>query len=136
MGGKDKGKAECNGFLLFGQRALFNLGDYLRVVGVSGDGLRLRVSLVDLPEVSSADWGKKEECLSLNQHWLSLQQEKYEGQCFSMLLHDQKGGLNLIGSRISAVQKEKHELKDKVTFKWTLARERWKIRNNSPADAI
>jgi hypothetical protein len=39
-----------------------------------------------------------------------------------MLLHDQRGGLNLIGSRISAVQNERHEVKDKVTFKWTLAR--------------
>jgi hypothetical protein len=53
-----------------------------------------------------------------------------------MLLHDQKGGLNLIGSRISAVQKEKQEVKEKVTFKWTLARERWRIRNGSSADSI
>lgn len=133
---KDKGKADCNGFMLFGQRAVFNIGNYLRVIGVSGDGLRVRAALVELPEVSGADWSKKEECLSLNQHWLSLQQAKYEGQCFSMLLHDQKGGLNLISSRISAVQKEKQEVKEKVTFKWTLARERWRIRNGSPADSI
>lgn len=84
--------------------------------------MRMLVSLVELPEISGADWGKKEECLSLNQHWLSLQQDKYEGQCFSMLLHDQKGGLNLISSRINAVQKEKPEVKGKVAFKWTLAR--------------
>jgi hypothetical protein len=74
---KDKGKVDCNGFLLFGQRAVFNIGNYLRVLGVSGDGLRVRAGLVELPEISGAEWSKKEECLSLNQHWLFLQQEKY-----------------------------------------------------------
>jgi hypothetical protein len=72
----------------------------------------------------------------LNQRWLDSQQAKYEGQCYSLLLHDDKIGFTFIGSKINAVQKEKQEVKDKATFKWTLTRELWRIKNGNPAEEI
>jgi len=39
-----------------------------------------------------------------------------------LLLHDDKEGLSFIGSKIMSVQKEKPEVKEKATFKWTLTR--------------
>jgi hypothetical protein len=43
---KAAGTARCNGYLQWGQRALFNLGNYLKVTGVSVDGRLVRAALL------------------------------------------------------------------------------------------